>query len=90
MPKLSNDHKATLLGLLGAAMQAAGIDWYLLLWRRDPRQLCALGVAVATALLGYYCNRPDGKRKNDHEETQSLRQYSPRQEQARLRAGRPG
>ena len=57
---LTNDNKTTVLGILGAALLAARLDWAALL-KGDAAQLgLAVGVGV-TALLGYYTNKTDAK-----------------------------
>jgi hypothetical protein len=56
----TNNTKATVLGLIAAALIGTKIDWSLLL-HGDPGQIgTAFGVVVA-AVIGYYTNRPEKK-----------------------------
>lgn len=55
---MSNDTKATVLGLVAAAILASGVDWGKAI-QGDSTELGKVAGAVVTALLGHYINKPD-------------------------------
>ncbi|MDE2097859.1 MAG: hypothetical protein KGL39_11470 [Patescibacteria group bacterium] len=62
--KISNDNKATILGVVAAALiGCTQLNWALLLKGDSGQEGIALG-AVVVALWGFYTNKPD-KKKGD-------------------------
>jgi hypothetical protein len=59
--KVSNDDKASILGIVAGALVATKLDWGLLL-KGDTAQMGTAAGAVIVAVIGFYTNRPD-KRK---------------------------
>lgn len=59
--KVSNDNKTTILGVLAGALLVAQVNWTLLL-KGDSTQIGYAAGALVTALLGYYTNKPEGKK----------------------------
>jgi len=60
---VSNDNKATVLGVCAGALVATKLDWPLLL-KGDSAQIGTAVGAVVCALIGFYSNRPDAKKSN--------------------------
>lgn len=60
--RMSNDHKATILGAMLAALQAGNID-YPKLVSLDLTEVGKALAALVTAVLGYYINRKDARKK---------------------------
>jgi len=58
--KISNDNKATILGVALAGLMASRLDWGLLM-KGDSSQMGVAVGAVVTAVLGYYTNKKDAK-----------------------------
>ena len=56
LSKLSADHKTTLVGVLGAALLTANIDFGKLL-EGDSAQITNAVTAVVLALIGYFTNK---------------------------------
>lgn len=54
----SNDAKTTVLGLVAAALLAAGLDWGKLI-NGDSTEIGKVAGAAVVALLGYYTNKPN-------------------------------
>lgn len=57
----SNDTKATVLGAIAGALLVANLDWGKL-FAGDAGQIGQAVGAVIAVLIGYYTNKPDGKR----------------------------
>ena len=56
--KMSNDKKATFLGVILAGLQAGAIDYGKLV-ELNPAEAGKLAGVIVTAVLAWYINRPD-------------------------------